>query len=88
MSIGEKPILHHWETRGRRFKSSRSDHFYRIVSSIRKSGVDSNALVAVALSSRRDSSFANADLAAPGLRVAVVFAGPKIVITSYARDGI
>src|SRR5207245_541234 len=25
LSIGERPVMHHWETRGRRFKSSRSD---------------------------------------------------------------
>jgi hypothetical protein len=25
VSIGEKPVLHNWETRGRRFQSSRSD---------------------------------------------------------------
>jgi hypothetical protein len=25
VSIGEKPVLHHWETSGRRFQSSRSD---------------------------------------------------------------
>jgi hypothetical protein len=25
LSISEKPVMHHWETRGRRFKSSRSD---------------------------------------------------------------
>src|ERR1700722_21028901 len=34
MSIPENTVLHHWETRGRRFKSSRSDQLTHLLPAI------------------------------------------------------